>query len=90
MSILKESEREQMKENLLNRVRAPLSVRLMQHAQPDIIGICLAFAPLELPPYVLLWITDFLPNYNLLSHHKKIELITSVRDSIWKVKGRGE
>ena len=42
---------------------------------------------LELPPYVLLWIIDFLPNYDFLSHHKKIHLIESVRASIWKIKG---
>ena len=59
----------------------------MRFAQDTFIGICLAFAPLELPPYVLLWITDELPNYDKLSHHKKIALITSVRNSIWKLKG---
>ena len=66
-----------------------VSIRLMRYAQPEIIGICLAFAPLELPPYVLLWITDFLPNYDKLSH-KKIALITSVRNSIWKIRERKE
>ena len=59
----------------------------MQFAQPDIIGICLALAPLNLPPYVLLWIIDWLPRYDLLSHHKKIQLIESVVKSIRKVKG---
>ena len=63
-----------------------VSIQLMRQAQPELVGICLAFAPLELPPYVLLWIIDFLPNYDKLSHHKKIELITSVRNSIWKLK----
>jgi hypothetical protein len=43
---------------------------------------------LELSPYVLLWIMDWLSNYWRLSHHKKIELITSVRDSVWKIKGQ--
>jgi hypothetical protein len=28
-----------------------------------------------------------LPNYDRLSHHKKIHLIESVRNSIWKIKG---
>ena len=59
----------------------------MRFAQPDIIGICLALAPLELPPYVLLWIVDWLPRYDLLSHHKKIHLIESVVQSIRKLKG---
>ena len=68
------------------RIRYEVGVRLMRFAQDTIIGICLAFAPLDLPPYVLLWIIDFLPNYyDKLSHHKKIELITSVRDSILKI-----
>ena len=57
----------------------------MRFAQPDIIGICLALAPLELPPYVLLWIVDWLPRYDLLSHHKKIHLIESVVRSIRKL-----
>lgn len=51
----------------------------------EIVGICLALAPFELPPYVILWITDWFPNYNLLSSQKKIHLIMSVRDSIWKL-----
>ena len=59
----------------------------MQFAQPDIVGICLALASLELPPYVLLWIVDWLPRYDLLSHHKKIHLIESVVTSIRKLKG---
>lgn len=62
------------------------SRRLMRHAQQDIVGICLALAPLELPPYVMLWIIDFIPQYAQVSHHDKIELITSVRASIWKIR----
>jgi hypothetical protein len=41
----------------------------------------------ELPQYVLLWIIDYLPNYDMLSHLEKIRLIESCRDSIWKIKG---
>lgn len=59
----------------------------MRYAHADIINICLALAPLDLPPYVLLWIMDWLPNYDRLSHHKKIELIESVVKSIRAVKG---
>jgi hypothetical protein len=70
-----------------NRIISSLSIRLMRYAQPEIIGICLAMSSLELPPYVLLWIIDWLPNYDRLSHHKKIHLIESVRNSIWKIKG---
>ena len=72
----------------MNAIRARYAIRLMRWAQPEIVGICLAMSSLELPPYVLLWIIDFLPNYDKLSHHKKIELITSVRASIWKIQGK--
>ena len=71
----------------LARILFELGVRLMRFAQPEIIGICLALAPLELPPYVLLWIVDWLPRYDLLSHHAKIHLIESVVKSIRKLKG---
>ena len=60
----------------------------MQFAQSHIVDICLALSPLELPPYVLLWIIDWLPRFDKASHHKKIQLITSVRDSIWKLKNK--
>jgi len=72
---------------MIDQIQHKVSIRLMRYAQNNIVLICLAFAYLELPPYVLLWIMDFLPNYDKLSHHKKIELITAVRDSIWKLKG---
>ena len=80
-------EREQTRSETLARIRSDVGARFMQFAQPDIIGICLALAPLELPPYVLLWIVDWLPRYDLLSHHKKIHLIESVVQSIRKLKG---
>jgi rubredoxin len=59
-----------------------------QRQHLDNIGICLAMSSLQLPPYVLRWIIDWLPNYDRLSHHKKIRLIESVRASIWKIKGK--
>ena len=68
----------------MSRLRASIYHRWMRFAQHDIIGICLALAPIELPPYVLLWIIDWLPHYGQLSHHKKIALIESVRNSILK------
>ena len=57
--------------------------------QPRLLDICIAFAPLRLPPYVLLEICDWLPVYyygsdeneslmHLVSHVKKIRLIESV------------
>ena len=80
-------EREQTRLETLARIRSELSIRLMRFAHPDIIGICLALAPLDLPPYVLLWIVDWLPRYDLLSHRKKIHLIESVVRSIRQLKG---
>jgi hypothetical protein len=82
-----EKERQELRLETLNRIKHKVGIRLMRYAQPEIIGICLAMSSLELPPYVLLWIIDWLPNYDRLSHHKKIHLIESVRASIWKIKG---
>lgn len=79
-------EKEETRIETSNRIRYERGIRLMQYAQPEIVGICLAFASLELPPYILLWIVDWLPNYDKLSHRKKIHLIESVRSSIWKIK----
>jgi hypothetical protein len=74
------------KEDLLKRVSDGVGIRLMRFAQRDIIGICLAMSPLELPHYVMLWIIDWLPNYHRLSHLKKIRLIESVHTSVRKLK----
>lgn len=43
---------------------------MTRYAQEEIIGICVAMSSLDLPPYVLLWIIDRLPNYDRLSHQK--------------------
>lgn len=48
----------------------------------NILNICIAMAPLCLPSYVLLWIIDELPNYDRVSHFKKIRLIESIKRSI--------
>jgi hypothetical protein len=66
-------EREARRASALTRVRRELSIRLMRFAQPEIVDICIALASRKLPPYVLLWIIDWLPNYDRLSHHKKIQ-----------------
>jgi hypothetical protein len=87
-SCFQEKDRQELRLETLNRIKRKVGVRLMRYAQPDIIGICLTMSSLELPPYVLLWIIDWLPNYDRLSHHKKIRLIESVRASIWKIKGK--
>ena len=50
-----------------------------------LLDICIALANLELPPYVILWIGDFVEYLEWQSHLKKIRLIESVRSSIWSV-----
>ena len=75
-------ERDDRRRAELCRVRAELGVHLMRYAQADIVSICIALAPLELPPYVLLWILDWLPRYELLSELRKLRLIEAVRESI--------
>ena len=86
--VTQELQRKQTRLETMNRIRNNIGIRLMRFAQPIIVGICLALASLELPPYILLWIVDWLPRFDKLSHHKKIQLITSVRDSILKVRVR--
>lgn len=51
-------------------------------AHSTIINICIALAELELPPYVLLWIVEFIPPLHMLSHLYKIRLIEAVTRSI--------
>ncbi len=56
----------------------------------EILDICIALAESNLPPYVLLWIVDWLPNYKFVSHHKKIHLIESICASVRKFRERKE
>lgn len=59
--------------------------------QPKILDICVAMAPLQLPPYVLLWIIDWLPFYEAaVSHHKKIALIENINNSCVRIYERRE
>ena len=54
---------------------------------PWLLDTCLAMSPLELPPYVLLWIVDWIPFFeHAVSHRKKIHLIESIRDSVWRIR----
>lgn len=50
-----------------------------------IYNIVLAFAPLRLPPYVLLEIVDWLPKMDYQSHHWKIDLIMSMQNNIQEI-----
>ncbi len=56
-----------------------------QYRQSIIKDVCIAFAPLQLPPYVLLEIIDWLPHIEYEKHFKKISLIISMRNSIRKI-----
>ena len=73
----------------------PLTHRVLIHWQ--IVGIVLALAPLDLPGYILLWITDWLPNFmaencwrrvQLMKELAKITLITNTITSIRRALGR--
>ena len=75
------------KQETIEKIKADFSIKFMEHVHDDIVDMCLAMYPLNLPPYIMLWIIDWLPSYELVSHHRKIHLIESIRNSIWKVKG---
>ena len=52
-----------------------------------IVDVCVALAPLSLPPYVLLEIIDWFPCYErCVRHKKKIDLILNVLKSVEKFK----
>jgi hypothetical protein len=51
-------------------------------AHQNLVGICLALAPLCLPAYVVLWIIDWLPEYARKPEIKKIRLIQGVTESV--------
>jgi hypothetical protein len=57
-----------------------------EYRQESIKDICIAFAPFNLPPYVLLEIIDWLPNIIYERHLTKINLIVSLIKSIRKIK----
>lgn len=55
------------------------------HLHESLLQYCLAMMPLQLPPYILLWIHDWLPLMHLVSHVRKIQLIEDVVRSCRKV-----
>jgi hypothetical protein len=57
------------------------------HAE-QMIGQCLALVSLDLPPYVLLEIVDWLPYVQDMSHWYKIKHLIAIRESIRRVWGR--
>jgi len=50
----------------------------------QIIDICIAFAPIDLPAYVLLEIIDWLPFFICHERKTKLDLIVNVKKSISK------
>lgn len=42
------------------------------HVHAVLLDICIAMSVLRLPPYVMLWIIDWVPHYDLVSHRRKI------------------
>jgi hypothetical protein len=62
-------------------------LRFPYHAE-QMVGQCLALAPFELPPYVLLEIIDWLPYVQDMSHWDKIKHLTAIRESIRRVWNR--
>lgn len=69
----------------LKTIPARFFVCRWKYQHDVLLDICIALANLELPPYVILWIVDFLEYLEWQSHLKKIRLIESVRNSIWGV-----
>lgn len=57
---------------------------------PRLLDLSIAMSPLNLPPYVLLWIIDFLPEFAFVSHHRKIHLLESIARSIRKIRHEDE
>lgn len=53
----------------------------MYNVHPMLLDICIAMYPLDLPPYVLLEIFDFLPHMRWARHKAKIDLIIGVKKS---------
>ena len=51
----------------------------------QIIDISIALASIDLPPYVLLEIIDWLPLFEYVDHKKKIDLIINLKKSISKI-----
>lgn len=51
----------------------------------EIIDICVALAPIDLPAYVLLEIIDWFPLFEYIQHKMKIDLIIRIKKSISKI-----
>jgi len=50
-----------------------------------ILDCLIAFASLDLPVYIILWIADFLPGTQFVAHIKKVRYIEALKKSIRKV-----
>lgn len=81
-----DKERQELKNAVLAEERKRIANEWFVFARPQIVDICLAMSALGLSHYVLLWIIDWLPRYDMLSHIRKIRLIESIARSIRKIK----
>jgi hypothetical protein len=86
----KDDERNRLKVATMNHIRRDVGNRLWKSfAHANIIDLCIAMAPLDLPPFVLMCIVDWLPNYEpLFAPRAKMRLIVSIRNSIRNLKGQ--
>jgi hypothetical protein len=77
--------------NILRPGVAP-GARLRRQLRHElIVDICVAFAPLRLPPYVLLEIIDYLPRMEHATRLKKITIIEGVHHAVKRrYEARGE
>jgi len=64
----------------------PFRAYLWSYAHKDILDITLSLLPLDLPPYVVLEIVDWLPGIHRHTHVDKIALIVAVRESARRVR----
>ena len=70
----------------LDALQARNSSVLWPNAQPFLLQLIMTLTPLDLPPYVLLEVFDWLPLMRRVEHKPKIDLIIAVRNSARRVK----
>lgn len=74
--------------NSISRIKRRVEHNVFGRFHAIILDVCIALSAAQLPAYVLLWIMDFLPSFNFVSHLKKIRLIESiVNGSIRRIQG---
>lgn len=81
-----DEERDELKRTTLDNLRKEVSESLLVHVRNSIIEICILLFSVDLPPYVVLEIIDWLPNYVMVQHRCKIDLIYKCFASLRKIK----